>query len=408
MYDFSKIAFMMDSICIYRNILKDPVMKKLHKLINLSSKINNLSYKHKIISLYCEICNILFNSESEGNLTTYISNLIKYDDNKFSRACAKGLKIDENILNISNTDIKNLLTISNLDSHTIKNILSKKMFKEDKNILNDLPNYVITDKSSLDIDYVKFYKNQGVGIFAKYNGFLFDGKIKPIKNLDKILISDLKQYKSQQDKVINNTVSFLSSKPANNVLLYGDRGTGKSSTIKAILNEYSHKGLRMIEVKKQSLLNLDKLMFMLQEIPLKFIVFIDDLSFNENDDRFCVLKALLEGSLASKPKNVLIYATSNRRHLVKENFSSREGNEVHIADTIDENLSLYDRFGLTVTFIKPNKDDFLEIVRLIAIDKCLDVKNEKLFSEAEKFALSKGVRSPRIARQFINYICSTN
>ena len=213
----------------------------------------------------------------------------------------------------------------------------------------------------------------------------------------------MKHYEREQKIVIDNTLGFLKNKPYNNVLLYGDRGTGKSSTVKAIVNEYYNKGLRVIQVYKDNLRHLDTLMHLINDIPLKFIIFIDDLTFNENDD-FGALKALLEGSLSKQPDNMVIYATTNRRHLVKESFTARQGDEVHLADTIDETVSLSDRFGITVTFSMPNKDNFLAIVKEIKEDRKLKISDDELFLGAERFALSKGKRSPRLARQYIDYL----
>ena len=162
---------------------------------------------------------------------------------------------------------------------------------------------------------------------------------------------------------VNNTRALLDGFEANNMLLYGDRGTGKSSTVKALLNEYAGQGLRMVEMPKEYLRELPDLTGRLARIPLKFIVFIDDLSFSDGDDNFAALKAVLEGGLASRPQNVVIYATSNRRHLLRETFSDRGGDEVHRADTVQEAVSLSDRFGISLTFLMPDKQKFLDIDR---------------------------------------------
>ncbi|MDE6727882.1 MAG: ATP-binding protein, partial [Oscillospiraceae bacterium] len=188
-------------------------------------------------------------------------------------------------------------------------------------------------------------------------------------------------------------------KPAQNVLLYGDRGTGKSSTVKAILNESKY--LRMVEVSKNDIDVLPKLFNKLKDIPLHFIVMIDDLSFAENDDRFGILKAALEGSLSAKPDNILIYATTNRRKIIRETAADRE---ISGADAIDESMSLSDRFGLFVTFTKPDKRVYLDIVKQLAEDKGLDIREEELFEAAERFALKRGGRSPRTAKQFIDNV----
>lgn len=246
------------------------------------------------------------------------------------------------------------------------------------------------------LDYVRA---NGSGLFAKYRAFTFDGELHPIENPDKIKLSDLKNYEAQRQQVVDNTVCFLAGKPAQNVLLYGDRGTGKSSTVKAIMNE--SKRLRMVEVSKNDIAVLPKLFRILKDIPLHFIVMIDDLSFAENDDRFSTLKAVLEGSLAAKPENILIYATTNRRKIIRETAAERE---ISGADAIDESMSLSDRFGLFVTFTKPDRRVYLDIVKKLAEDKKLDIREDKLFAEAERFALKRGGRSPRTARQFVDWL----
>ncbi|MDO5438016.1 MAG: DUF815 domain-containing protein, partial [bacterium] len=184
-------------------------------------------------------------------------------------------------------------------------------------------------------------------------------------------------------------------------LLYGDRGCGKSSLVKAVANEFKKMGLKIVQVYKESLQNIEELSEYLSDFPSKFIIFIDDLVFDENDPMFASCKALLEGSLARHPENVLIYVTTNRRHLIKESFTSREGSEIHMNDTMDEAASLSDRFGITITFSSPDKKDYLEIVRRLADEFKLKYDEKNLFKEAEAFALFKGNRAPRIAKQFL-------
>lgn len=248
--------------------------------------------------------------------------------------------------------------------------------------------------------FLEYFRTNGGGIFAKYKAFTFDGELHPIEEPDKIKLSDLKNYEAQRQQVVDNTVCFLSGKPAQNVLLYGDRGTGKSSTVKAIMNESKY--LRMVEVAKNDIAVLPKLFHRLKNIPLHFIVMIDDLSFAENDDRFGILKGVLEGSLSAKPDNILIYATTNRRKIIRETVLDRE---ISGADAIDETMSLSDRFGLFVTFTKPDKQVYLDIVRKLAEDKGVDVPEESLFAAAERFALKRGGRSPRTAKMFVDWLC---
>ena len=197
---------------------------------------------------------------------------------------------------------------------------------------------------------------------------------------------------------------MLSGKPAVNVLLYGDAGTGKSSSVKAIANEFAADGLRLVEVKKNQLYQIPALLDSLAQNPLKFILFIDDLSFSANDDNFAALKAILEGSVGGRSQNVVVYATSNRRHLIKETLSDRSGDDIHEADTRQELMSLSARFGLTVTFQRPDKVRFEEILLDLARQYGVQMPSDQLFIKGEAFAIRAGGRSPRVARQFIELL----
>ena len=197
---------------------------------------------------------------------------------------------------------------------------------------------------------------------------------------------------------------MLSGKPAVNVLLYGDAGTAKSSSVKAIANEFAADGLRLVEVKKNQLYQIPALLDSLAQNPLKFILFIDDLSFSANDDNFAALKAILEGSVGGRSQNVVVYATSNRRHLIKETLSDRSGDDIHEADTRQELMSLSARFGLTVTFQRPDKVRFEEILLDLAKQYGVQMPSDQLFIKGEAFAIRAGGRSPRVARQFIELL----
>ncbi|MEG2597185.1 MAG: ATP-binding protein [Oscillospiraceae bacterium] len=229
---------------------------------------------------------------------------------------------------------------------------------------------------------------------------------KMVKHPDEVRLSELSGYDREHQEVIDNTCALLNGKPAANTLLYGDAGTGKSTTVKAVANEFKDQGLRLIELKKKQLHQIPKLVDYLSHNPLKFILFIDDLSFTKDDDDFAALKAILEGSVSVKANNLVVYATSNRRHLVKENFSDRDGDEIHANDTREEMISLSDRFGLTITFIKPGKDLYLDIVRDLTHQYAIQMDTELVLKEAERFALSRGGRSPRVAKQCVEHLKS--
>ena len=243
---------------------------------------------------------------------------------------------------------------------------------------------------------------KGYGMFAKHHVFTVEnGQLVPVKYPDPQRLSELPGYEKEREKVIANTKALLAGMPANNVLLYGDAGTGKSSAVKAIANEFAPDGLRLVEVKKNQLYQIPDLMDKLAANPLKFILFIDDLSFTANDDNFAALKAILEGSVGGRAKNIAVYATSNRRHLIKETLTDRTGDDIHEADTRQELMSLSARFGLTVTFQRPEKARFETILAELAKQHGIDMPMDQLLVKAEAFAIRAGGRSPRVAKQFI-------
>ena len=243
---------------------------------------------------------------------------------------------------------------------------------------------------------------KGYGMFAKHHVFTVEnGSLVPVKYPDPQRLSELPGYEKEREKIIANTRALLAGMPANNVLLYGDAGTGKSSAVKAIANEFAPQGLRLVEVKKNQLYQIPDLMDKLAANPLKFILFIDDLSFTANDDNFAALKAILEGSVGGRARNIAVYATSNRRHLIKETLSDRTGDDIHEADTRQELMSLSARFGLTVTFQRPEKARFETILEELARQHHIQMPMDQLLVKAEAFALRAGGRSPRVAKQFI-------
>ena len=268
-----------------------------------------------------------------------------------------------------------------------------------------LPRWQVTP----DADYHAAYAarraamgQKGYGMFARHHVFaLEEGRLVPVRYPDPQRLSELPGYEQEREKVIANTRALLAGMPANNVLLYGDAGTGKSSTVKAIANEFAADGLRLVEVKKNQLYQIPDLMDKLAANPLKFILFIDDLSFTANDDNFAALKAILEGSVGGRARNIAVYATSNRRHLIKETLSDRTGDDIHEADTRQELMSLSARFGLTVTFQRPEKARFEVILTELAKQHGIEMPHDELLTKAEAFAIRAGGRSPRVAKQFI-------
>ena len=258
-------------------------------------------------------------------------------------------------------------------------------------------------------DLTAFYRQYGTGIFAEYKAFRWQqGELEGIRYPDKVKLSELVAYESAKQTLIKNTEILLSGQLALHVLLYGSRGSGKSSLVKALLNEYSDRNLRLIEVAKSELKYLPQIVERLRNKPQKFIIFVDDLSFEEDDDAFKALKVVLEGSVTARPINVVVYATSNRRHLIREYFADRpqpkDADEVNSWDTLQEKLSFSDRFGLTLTFEPASQSCYLQIVRHLVKSSNIEISTEELESQALQWATRHNGRSGRTARQFVDFL----
>lgn len=257
----------------------------------------------------------------------------------------------------------------------------------------------------------QFYREYGVGKFGLHKSFRVEhddqgARIRPILNIAHVALSDLVGYEIAKKKLTDNTEAFVAGRKANNCLLFGDAGTGKSSCIKAIANEYYERGLRIIEVYKHQFRDLNEVISQIKNRNYRFIIYMDDLSFEEFETEYKYLKAVIEGGLEKKPENVLIYATSNRRHLIRENYGDKEEirQDMHTGDTVQEKLSLVYRFGVTIYFGAPDKKQFREIVRILAERGGVTMSEEELFAEANKWELSHGGLSGRSAQQFIDYL----
>ena len=393
MKKLEQINMKVKSFVVFNNVLEDDVMKAFLNMINIKEKSDI-----KKVEEYSNFTRKLF-GKSE-NFSDYIWNLIIFDENIYVRKLASKEKISNMLSQCVKHELQTLQEIATITSQDIRNGIEYNGFMAEWSI-------------NTEYDFNKMYEERmeelfkvGYGIYSNNIMFAYDkGKVVPVKYPDNIRLSSHIGYERERKRIIDNTYAFIKGKPAANVLLYGDAGTGKSSTIKAIVNEYANEGLRMIEVRKGDLLQIPKLIEELANNPLKFILFIDDLSFAKNNEEIGALKAILEGSVTAKTSNVVIYATSNRRHLVQESFSEREGDDIHINETIQEQISLSDRFGLSICFSKPNKKEYLDIIHgLLQEYEVKDIENVDML--AEQHAMSRGGRSGRTARQFVEYLKS--
>ena len=378
------------SLVVFRGILQDPVLKRL------CAALQALDAGAPPAQPLAEFESALF--ETTVNWTRYLKTVVLEDENLFLRRQLSGGA--EPALKQCLED--ELSFLGQLGAVTVDALLED--LPEQAALCRFLPRWE-TETPDLAAAYGRRMADmgrRGYGMFAKYHVFtVADGALVPVKYPDGQRLSQLPGYEREREKVLANTRALLAGQSAANVLLYGDAGTGKSSTIKAIANEFSSEGLRLIEVKKNQLYEIPELMDTLARNPLKFILFIDDLSFTANDDNFAALKAILEGSVCGRSQNIAVYATSNRRHLIKETLSDREGDDIHESDTRQELMSLSARFGLTVTFQRPEKQRFREIITALAAQYGVEEPEEQLMIRAEAFAIRAGGRSPRVARQFI-------
>lgn len=387
--ELKELETRLDSLAVFRDFLDDHVISALR---------NHL--KEKSATSYAAFVTALYRANG-GNVSAYIKELCLESENVYFRLVGARKNIPSHVAEATQNEIKTLQAICDLTPYDLCKELGNFDF---------LPKF-ISEKTDLALEFSKraaSVEKHGYGIYAKYRMFYLDscGRVEPVRSPDEIRLSSLVDYEREQNIILGNTQALLDGKPAANVLLTGDAGTGKSSTVKAIVNELFDKGLRIIEVRKDQLGSIAGLLDELSENPLKFILFIDDLSFQKDDDNYSALKAVLEGSVSAKSQNVVIYATSNRRHIIKEKFSDREGDDIHRNDTMQELVSLSERFGLHVTFNRPDKQTYLDIVHRLAKDAGIDMKEKELDEEAERFALGRGGRSARAARQLVDSLLS--
>lgn len=420
---------MISSLCIYTHLKEDVVLNKYKDLLGYlnEEKIELGTAVHYYNDFIFELL-----KQSDGSsLKKYIIDKIFLDNNSFTKMIDTNDFSNEYIIKQVKYELKALEYICSITSEDIKEIIlykTKAIDFEDELIRNlmdfevdtnkEYASYKAIDKLKLSIlncdgwgesldNIIEFYKQYGTGIFGEYRAFIWeneDGKcyLRGIKSPDPIRLEELVGYEYQKKQIIENTKQFLEGYNANNLLLYGQRGTGKSSTVKAIINEFYKEGLRLIEVDKEKLVDFTKIIRILKNKNLKFIIFVDDLVFEDGDPSYSALKTILEGGVENKSNNILIYATTNRKHLIKETFSER-GDEIHAMDSVEEKLSLSDRFGITVSFYSPDQKEYLAIIDGIAKARGIDADIEYLHAEALKWTRQQNSRSPRTARQFMNW-----
>ena len=361
----------------------------------------------------------------------YLTFYLITNENPFSLTCEKVGANDGSVNEFAKNDFKVFMNLFNYDFRPIEAALGincfslisdykaivKKELMYNKNVSEKVQALSLKLETAKDenefFNYVTdFYKAYGVGMFGLNKAFRVIGgdngvTFTPINNMDKVMLDDLIGYEIQKKKLVENTEAFVQGRKANNALLFGDSGTGKSTSIKAIVNEYYDQGLRMIEIYKHQFKDLSNVIASIKNRNYKFIIYMDDLSFEEFEIEYKFLKAVIEGGVETKPDNILIYATSNRRHLIKETWNDRNdlesNNGLHRSDTIEEKLSLVNRFGCQISYSKPSQKEFFDIVIGLARKNNVKMTDEELMAEVNKWELSHGGISGRTAQQFINY-----
>lgn len=422
-----------NELMLYRHMENDDILKNMTFLIE---ECNSDYYNQKdLIGLLYECVNkILELSVShglEGNLWhTYLTFLLANDENAYSIACEITGSTDGDINKAALHDFEIFKELFDYDFHEMEKNLSTDCFslltdysngKHHGSIFNKRIRDRICELAKALADsndavafkdtVTQFYKEFGVGKFGLHKAFRIEhgtdgAQIIPITKTAHVHLDDLVGYEIAKQKLIDNTEAFVSGKRANNCLLFGDAGTGKSTSIKAILNQYYDRGLRMIEVYKHQFQDLNDIIAQVKHRNYKFIIYMDDLSFEEFEIEYKYLKAVIEGGLERKPDNILIYATSNRRHLIRETFRDKidRDEELHTNDTVQEKLSLFARFGVSIYFGGPSKKEFQKIVTTLAEKEGIKMDEEELLLQANKWELSHGGLSGRTAQQFIDYL----
>ena len=423
-------------LVLYRNLGENSILMKLSGIFEDFDR-GDCRNAELVARIYDQIKRLLDLATDYGFDTNlwhnYLAFILITNENSFSMTSEKvgandgtvnyfaknDFKIFKKLFDFDFSEIEEALDI---DCFTIVNnykAIGKKERMYNKNVstkVQDISRAIEGAKDENDIFKIvtDFYKAYGVGMFGLNKAFRIvhptngDMQFVPINNTEDVRLDDLIGYEIQKQKIVENTEAFVAGRKANNALLFGDSGTGKSTTIKAIINEYYDQGLRMIEIYKHQFQDLSQVISQIKNRNYRFIIYMDDLSFEEFETEYKYLKAVIEGGLEIKPDNVLIYATSNRRHLIRETWTDRtdleNNNGMHKSDTMQEKLSLVNRFGVTINYSKPSQKEYFQIVVGLAEKNGIHMTEEELCAEANKWELSHGGISGRTAQQFINYL----
>lgn len=390
---------LLNNLVVYRNILEDELFANILTNQGDSFVVNKLLTKAEELGL-------------EGDLVVeYLFYLLAYGENIFVRISEKNGMVSDSLLEAVASDIVLLREVLDTQVNYFNQSFMKNYVPTVKGKVASLKSIkkIILDKNvepkkTAEI-LCQYYKQYGYGIIADHMAFKWDSNtLVGVNSCDNITFDEIIGYQRQKEELIANTENFIKGLPANNVLLYGERGTGKSSSVKALINKYFTEGLRLVEVSRTQFLDIPKIMSYLKNIGKNFILYLDDLSFEEFEVEYKQLKSTIEGGIETKPDNVIICATSNRRNIIKEVWADNEGDELHRTDTINEKVSLADRFGLKVFFISPDQEAYFNIIMQKAKNAGLNMSEDELKQEAVKWEMSHTGRSGRIAEQLVVYL----
>lgn len=420
-------------LLFYDNIRNDEIMKMASKIVRGVEAAHAAGQdceagcsREEVEDMYYELQRRILAAMPVGDTQgtyweNYIYRLIAESENTFSLKAERG-ELDDITAELAAADITDIKEMLNVDWNKVAehfddgrecvcaimpHIAEDGRASQIKAVFDEVDGTPEASKAAVEA-LSAYYRKNFCGILGKFKAFVWDGKLAGVKNQDPVTFDDLIGYEFQQQQLIRNTEVFVHGRKSNNVLLYGDKGTGKSSSVKALLNKFGDEGLRMINVPKSRIFDISEIMELVSGRGCKFIIFIDDLSFEDTEIEYKHFKSVLDGGVEVQPDNVLLYVTTNRRNLVKETWKDRNDTdgEVHMSDGIHERQSLADRFGLKITFTAPDKELYTEIVKSIAEKQGLDIDDEKLMAEANKWDMRQTSRSGRSAKQFITHIAS--
>lgn len=393
--ELNHLRYALQGVSTYKHLLEQPLMGRVMALLDGLSCGDGEGALAAYTGLYYDLCN----SESQS-MGQWLCDQLRYTESPYAHHVEVG---GENpaLVATARRDIETFQALAQLDCHKVLAQMKAISPQECQSIIDGLPQWSCSAPFDFD-GLTTFYQANGAGIFAKHRAFLWeDGVLHPVPDPDAQKPHEMLGYQLQRNQVIANTKGLLEGHLVNNVLLYGDSGTGKSATVKALLTLEGFENLRLIEVQKDELMELPQLIRALKGRRRKFILFVDDLAFDQDDKTYSVLKTILEGGLERRPDNVAIYATSNRRNLVRQTFSDRAGDEVDASETIAEKTSLSDRFGLRIPYLNLNKAEFLTLVEGMAELSGIQMEQQELRAKAVMWEMHRPGRTPRTAKQFI-------